>query len=64
MLTSIDVKLSLIVYCLSASLGEKGFFSSANILQVVDVIRPAVFFLFLLYIFLANSSPICSSCNE
>ena len=33
--------------CLSASLGDKGLFSTANILQIADVVRPVVFLLFL-----------------
>ena len=34
--------------CLSESLGDKGFFSSANILQIADVVHQIVFLLFLL----------------
>jgi len=63
MLTSIDVNISSSsIAFLSASLEDKGMFSSANILQVANVVRPVVFFLLLL--FLASSSPICSSRNE
>ena len=48
MLTSIDVKF-FDSACLSANLGDKGLFRSANILQVADVVRRVVFLLFLLY---------------
>ena len=46
--TSIDVKFIFNSACLSASLGDKGLFSSANILQIEDVVRRVVFLLFLL----------------
>jgi len=49
MLTSIDVKVIFDSAFLSTSLEDKGLFSSANILQIVDVVRRVVFFLFLLY---------------
>ena len=39
MLSSVDVKFVFDSACLSASLGDKGLFSSANILQIADVIR-------------------------
>ena len=42
----------------SVSLGGKGLFSVANILQMADVVRQVVFLLFLL--FLANSLPLSS----
>ena len=48
MLTSIDVKLIFDSACLSASLGDKGLFSSPNILQIEDAVRRVVFLLFLL----------------
>ena len=48
MLTSIDVKFIFDSACLLASLGDKGLFSSANILQTADVVRRVVFLLFLL----------------
>ena len=48
MLSSIDVKFIFYSACLSASLGDKGLFSSANILQIADVVRWVVFLLFLL----------------
>ena len=66
MLTSIDVKFIFDNACLSASLGDKGLFSSANIPQIVDVVRRVVFLLFLLCFSsqLANSSPISSSWSE
>ena len=48
MLTSIDVKFIFDIARLSASLGDKGLFSSANILQIVDVVRRVVFLLFML----------------
>ena len=49
MLTSIDhVKFIFDSACLSASLGDKGLFSSANILQIADVVRRVVLLLFLL----------------
>ena len=48
MLTSIDVKFIFDSTCLLASLGEKGLFSTANILQIVDVVRRVVFLLFFL----------------
>ena len=44
MLTSIDVKF----FFNSVSLGDKGLFSFANILQIADVVRRVVFLLFLL----------------
>ena len=59
MLTFIDVKFIFDSACLSASLGDKGLFSSANILQLAGVVRRVVFLLFSL--FLANSSPNSSS---
>ena len=37
--TSINVKFILDSACLSASLGDKGLFNPANILQIADVIR-------------------------
>ena len=49
MLTSIDVYSSIVHACLSASLGDKGLFSAANILQIVDVVRQVAFLLFLLF---------------
>ena len=49
MLTFIDVKFIFDSAYLSASLGDKGFFSSANTLQIADVVCRVVFFLFLLY---------------
>ena len=36
------------ITCLSASLENKGLFSTANILQIADVVRRVVFLLFLL----------------
>ena len=36
------------ITCLSGSLADKGLFSTANILQIVDVVRRVVFLLFLL----------------
>ena len=48
MLTSIDVKFIFDSACLLASLGDKGLFSSANILQTADVLQRVVFWLFLL----------------
>ena len=63
MLTSIDVNISSSsIAFLSASLEDKGMFSSANIPQVANVVRRVVFLLFLL--FLASSLSICSSRNE
>ena len=47
MLTSIDVKFIFDSARLSASLGDTGLFSSANILQI-DVVRRVVFLLFML----------------
>ena len=44
----IDVQFIFNSACLSASLGDKGLISSANILQIADVIHQVVFFLFLL----------------
>ena len=43
-----DVKFIFDSACLSASLGDKGLFSSANILQIASVVRRDVFLLFLL----------------
>ena len=55
MLTFIDVKfifdcacLYSVVYVFRQVLEDKGFFSSANILQIADVIRQVVFLLLLL----------------
>ena len=48
MLTSINVKFIFDSACLLASLGDKGLLSSANILQIADVVRWVVFLLFLL----------------
>ena len=48
MLTSIDVKFIFDSACLLASFEDKKLFSSANILQIVDVVRRVVFLLFLL----------------
>ena len=51
MLTSIDVNVSSSwIALLSASLEDKWVFSSANILQVADVVRRVVFLLFLLFL--------------
>ena len=50
MLTSVDVKLkviSIVHASLSGSLGDKGLFTSSNILQIADVVRQAVLLLFL-----------------
>ena len=48
MLSSVDVKFIFDSACLSASVGDKGLFSSANILQIADVVHWVVFLLFLL----------------
>ena len=48
MLTSIDFQFIFDSACLSASLGDKGLFSSANILQIADAVRRVVFLLVLL----------------
>ena len=48
MLTFIDVTFIFNSAYLSASLGDKGFFSSTNILQIGDVVCRVVFLLFLL----------------
>ena len=48
MLTFIDAKFISDSACLLASLGDKGLFSCANILQIADVVRRIVFLLFLL----------------
>ena len=50
--TSIDVKLLIDSSCLLANLGDKGLFSSANIFQIAEVVRRALF--------LSKSSPIPS----
>ena len=42
MLTSIDVKFIFGSACLSACLDAKGLFSSANILEIADVVRRVV----------------------
>ena len=47
MLTSIDVKFIFDSACLSASLGDERFLSSANILQIADVVGRAKVCLFL-----------------
>ena len=49
MLNSINVKFIFDGACLSASLGDTGLFSSANILQIADVVRRIIFLLFLLF---------------
>ena len=63
MLFSIDVKFFFDSACLSASLADKVLFSSANIPQIVNVVRWVVILPFLLCFSsqLANSSPISSS---
>ena len=48
MLTSIDFQFIFDSACLSASLGGKGLFSSANILQIADAVRRVVLLLFFL----------------
>ena len=48
MLTSIDVKFNFDSASLSASLEDKVLFSSANILQIADVVRRVVSLRFLL----------------
>ena len=48
MLTSIDVKFIFDSARLLASLGDKGFFSSAKILQIANVVHRVVFLLFIL----------------
>ena len=63
MLTSIDVNVSSSwIALLSASLEDKWMFSSANILQVADVVRRVTSILALLAVF--SSVPNCSSRNE
>ena len=47
--TPIDVKFIFDSACLSPSLGDTGLFSSANILQIADVVRQILFLLFLLF---------------
>ena len=63
MLSSIDIKFIFDSTCLSATLGDKVLFSSANIPQIVDVVRWVVILPFLLCFSsqLANNSPISSS---
>ena len=46
MLTSIVVKSIFDSACLSASLGDKGFFSSSDIPKIADVIHQVCFLLF------------------
>ena len=53
--------LTFINACISASLGDKGLFSTANILQAADVIHQVDNLLTLPAMFLANSLPISSS---
>ena len=48
MLTSIDFKFIFDSACLSASLGDEGLLSSANILQIEDVVRQLFAYFFLL----------------
>ena len=48
MLTSMNVNLVFDSACLSASLGDRGLFISANFLQIADVVRRVVFLLFML----------------
>ena len=60
MLTSIDVKFIFDSACLSASLGDKGLFSLANIFQIADPelrCRPSSCLLAVLATFLGNSLP-------
>ena len=45
---TIDVKFIFDSACLSAGLGDKGLFTSANILQTADFVCRVVFLLFLL----------------
>ena len=45
MLTLIDVMFIYDSACVSASLGDKGLFSAANVLQIADVVRSVVFLL-------------------
>ena len=49
MLTFIDVKFIYNSAWVSASLGDKGLLSAANVLQIAVVVRRVVFLLFLLY---------------
>ena len=49
MLTFVDVKFIFDSASWSASLGDKGLFSFANILQMADVVSRVVFLLVLLY---------------
>ena len=49
MLTSIDVKFIFDSAFLLASLEDKGLFSSANVLQIVDVVHRVVFYLLLYF---------------
>lgn len=46
--TSIHVKVLSSVACFSASSGDKGMFSSTDILQIANVLHRVVFLLFLL----------------
>ena len=48
MFTSFNVECIFDSASLLASLGDKGLFSSANILQVADVVRRVIFLLLLL----------------
>ena len=50
MLTSIDVTFIFTSARLSASLGDRGLFNAANILQILDVVLRVVFLLFLLFL--------------
>ena len=53
---------SRIAFFLSASLGDKGLFSTANILQIADVVRQVVLVLFLLcFTFLVMCYVMCSA---
>ena len=47
MLTSIHVKFIFNSVCLSASLGDKGLFRCANILQIAGVVHWVVFLILL-----------------
>ena len=52
------------IACTSASLGDKGLFSTANILRIADVIHQVDNLLAVPAMFLANSLPISSSSNR
>ena len=55
LITTIDVKFASSFACFTAVSGQKGMFSSADILQIADVMHRIVFWLAVLALFLGSS---------